>query len=246
MIEIKDNALFIADSHYPNHGNDFLFLLQKLSSGDIRSPQLFLMGDNFDLLFGYNDYIQTFASEAIELLHSLSQTLEIHYFEGNHDFCLKALFPDIHVYPRELQPVVFRLGEKKVGISHGDRYATGVGYDLYSMVLRSKIMLTLLKPWEHTIINYQMKALSKKKICRTFTEFEKRVKKIMESYGEIDLVIEGHYHQAQMIENYISLPALACQKQLAVVRNTQIVFIDILELYQSKPVEPLVKPDGDR
>ena len=231
MIKIKENALFIADSHYPHHGDIFLEILEKLHNGDSETPQLFLMGDNFDLLFGYNDYIQTFASEAIALLQSLSKTLEIHYFEGNHDFCLKTLFPDIHVYPREVQPVMFALGEKKVGISHGDRYATGFGYDLYSKVLRSKTTLTLLKPWEHSIIDYQMKALSKKKICRRFTAFEKRVEKIMQSYSGVDLVIEGHYHQAKVIGNYISLPSLACQKQVAVVKNGEMVFMDISALY---------------
>jgi len=231
MIEIKENALFIADSHYPHHGDAFLELLKKLDSREMEMSQLFLMGDNFDLLFGYNDYIQTFASEAIVLLQSLSKTLEIHYFEGNHDFCLKTLFPDIHVYPREVQPVMFVLGEKKVGISHGDRYATGFGYNLYSKILRSKMTLRLLKPWEHTIIDHQMKALSQKKICRKFTGFEKRVEKIMHSYSEVDLVIEGHYHQAKVIGNYISLPSLACQNQVAVVKNGKIVFIGISALY---------------
>ena len=228
---IQENALFIADSHYPHHGDAFLELLKKLDSREMEMSQLFLMGDNFDLLFGYNDYIQTFASEAIVLLQSLSKTLEIHYFDGNHDFCLKTLFPNIHVYPREVQPVMFALGEKKVGISHGDRYATGVGYNLYSKILRSKMTLRLLKPWEHTIIDHQMKALSQKKICRKFTGFEKRVEKIMHSYSEVDLVIEGHYHQAKVIGNYISLPSLACQNQVAVVKNGKIVFIGISVLY---------------
>jgi len=225
MIEIKEDALFIADSHYPHHGDDFLQLLQKRSSGHIQVSQLFLMGDNFDLLFGYNDYIQTFASEAIALLQTLSESFEIHYFEGNHDFCLKELFPGIHVYPRELQPVICTWGGKRVGISHGDRYATGFGYGLYCKLLRSKTTLTLLKPWEHAIIDHQMKRLAQKKICRTFIGFEKRVEKIMQSYAEVDLVIEGHYHQAKVVGKYISLPSLACQGEVAVVREGEIIFI---------------------
>jgi UDP-2,3-diacylglucosamine hydrolase len=225
MMEIKEDALFIADSHYPHHGDAFLHILKKLDRGELSTPQLFLMGDNFDLLFGYNDYIQIFASEAIELLQTLSKTLEIHYFEGNHDFCLKELFPDIHVYPRELQPVTFTLEGKKVGISHGDRYATGFGYDLYSKVLRSRTTLTLLKPWEHAIIDHQMKILAGKKICRTFDDFEKKAEKIMLSYRDVDLVIEGHYHQAKVVGKYISLPSLACQGEVAVVREGEILFI---------------------
>ncbi|HHD79003.1 MAG TPA: UDP-2,3-diacylglucosamine diphosphatase, partial [Epsilonproteobacteria bacterium] len=34
MLTIKENALFIADSHYPHHGNAFLKTLQKLESGE--------------------------------------------------------------------------------------------------------------------------------------------------------------------------------------------------------------------
>ena len=108
MKTIEEQALFIADSHYPHHGDAFLTLLKKLESGEIQTPQLFLMGDNFDLLFGYNEYIQTFSKEAIILLQRLSQKLEIHYFEGNHDFCLTAVFPHMQVYTRDKQPITFK------------------------------------------------------------------------------------------------------------------------------------------
>ena len=117
-INIKEGAIFIADSHYPHHGNDFLALLQKLDNGTVKASQLFLMGDNFDLLFGYNEYIKTFSTEVIEILQDLSLKMEIHYLEGNHDFCLKELFPNINVYSREEQPVFFKLGTKRVAISH--------------------------------------------------------------------------------------------------------------------------------
>ena len=227
MLNMKEGALFIADSHYPHHGEAFLTLLKKLHNGEIKVPQLFLMGDNFDLLFGYNDYIQTFSSEAIKLLQELSQQIEIHYFEGNHDFCLQELFPHIHVYSREDQPVYFRLGEKKVGMSHGDRFATGIGYDLYCRIMRSKTTLTVLKPFEKAIIDDRMQKLSQKDICHTFTGFEKRVEAIMEHYEDCDLVIEGHYHQARVLGKYISLPSLACQGEVAVVKEGKVEFISL-------------------
>jgi len=224
MIEIKENALFIADSHYPHHGDSFLQLLQKLKNGEIKTHQLFLMGDNFDLLFGYNDYIQTFSSEAIELLQTLSKKLEIHYFEGNHDFCLNDLFPDIKVYSRVHQPVMFTLGDKKVAISHGDKYVTGFGYDLYCKILRNKTTLTLLKPFEKSIIDHRMKKLSQKHICHDFYDFEKRVEAILENYTGSDLVIEGHFHQSKIVGKYISLPSQACQSKVAVIEEGELVF----------------------
>ena len=224
MTTIKEQALFIADSHYPHHGDAFLDLLKKLENGEIQTPQLFLMGDNFDLLFGYNDYIQTFSKEAIVLLQTLSQKLEIHYFEGNHDFCLTELFPNIQVYTREQQPIMFQLNEKKVAISHGDKYVTGVGYDLYCKVLRNKTTLTFLKPLEKAIIDHRMRKLSQKHICFTFHGFEKRVEEILENYTEAELVIEGHFHQSRTVGKYISLPSLACQGMVAVMEEGEMHF----------------------
>jgi len=230
MISIKEKALFIADSHYPHHGDTFLDLLKKLERGEVKTPQLFLMGDNFDLLFGYNDYIKTFSSKAITLLQTLSKKLEIHYFEGNHDFCLEELFPYVKVYSREEQPVMFTLGDKKLAMSHGDKYVTGFGYDLYCSVLRNKSTLTLLKPFEKSIINHRMKKLSQKDICQPLHKFEKKVEEILKHYTDADMVIEGHFHQAKMFEKYISLPSLACQGKVAVVREEEIEFIGLAQL----------------
>ena len=224
MIEIEENALFIADSHYPHHGDDFLTLLKRLEQKEIETPQIFLMGDNFDLLFGYNDYIQNFSSEIIKLLQKLSKTVEIHYFEGNHDFCLKEVFPDMKVYARGEQPIHFSLDDKKVAISHGDKYETGFGYDLYCKLLRNKTTLTLLKPFEKAIINHRMKKLSQKDICHHFTGFEKRVGEILKHYEDVELVIEGHFHQSKVFGKYISLPSQACQHKVAVVEEGKIIF----------------------
>jgi UDP-2,3-diacylglucosamine hydrolase len=230
LVSIKENALFVADAHYPHHGKEFLLLLEKLESGKIATPQLFLMGDIFDLLFGYNDYIRTFLEDEIALLDRLSRSIEIHYFEGNHDFLLKDIFPNIKMYPRESQPVVFHLGEKRVGISHGDRYAQGFDYDLYCKIIRSKYLITLLRPMGKWLIDDRLGKLAKKKICRPMKQFEERVSEIAALYGDIDLIIEGHYHQGRKIGKYVSLPSLACQKQVAVVRGGEICFMDFTAL----------------
>jgi len=224
-LKIEEGALFVADSHYPHHGDDFLKLLQKIDNNEIQIPQLFLMGDNFDLLFGYNDYIQTFSKEAIDLLHRLSKRLEIHYFEGNHDFCLKDIFVNMNVYTRDDQPIRFLMGDKKVAISHGDKYVTGVGYALYCKLLRNKTTLTLLKPFEKVIIDHRMKKLSQKQICHEFRGFEKRVEAILSCYRDVDMVIEGHFHQAKRVGRYISLPSLACQHTIGRIENSQMVFL---------------------
>ena len=227
MIKIKQNALFIADSHYPHHKDTFLTLLQKIKTKEIITSQLFLMGDNFDLLFGYNEYIKTFSNEAIALINDLSTLIEVIYLEGNHDFCLKEIFPKVKVYSREQQPIFCELGNKKVALSHGDRYVTGLGYNFYSKILRNKITLNLLKPFEKKIIDSQMQKLSQKKICHTFVGFEKRVEQILKYYRGVDMVIEGHFHQAKIIQNYYSLPSLACQGKVGVVKGDEIEFVSL-------------------
>lgn len=228
-MEIKEGAIFIADAHYPHHGDEFLELLKDIKNGKIKTSQLFLMGDIFDLLFGYNDYIVTFTHEAISLLQELSKTMQIYYFEGNHDFCLKDVFPDMHLYSRDEQPVDMKKGEKKVSLSHGDKYDAGFGYGVYCKLLRSKITLNILKPFEKKIINHQMSRLPTKIICRKMSNFEQKVEAIMSHYPEyLDMVIEGHFHQAVKIGKYISLPSLACQKMYAVVKNGEIIFKSIV------------------
>ncbi len=222
--EIKEGAIFIADAHYPHHGESLLTLLRSIENQTLKTPQLFLMGDIFDLLFGYNEYIKTFSQEAINLLQELSQTLEIHYLEGNHDFCLKEIFPNIHLYPREKQPINFQLKEQIIYLAHGDLYETGFGYNLYSKLLRNKTTLTFLKPFEKQIIDHRLKKLQKKHICHSFEKFEQRANAIISHYPKDTLIIEGHFHQGIRFANYISLPSLVCQNKIAIVQNGQLIF----------------------
>ncbi len=230
---IKEGALFIADAHYPNHSKEFLDLLYALEEGKIKTPQLFLMGDIFDLLFAWcGDYILSFSIEAIESLQRLSNSLEIHYFEGNHDFRLKRLFKNIHIYPREEQAIFMKYNNKKIALSHGDRYEVGFGYNFYSYLLRRSPLMCLLKPWEHKVIDYQMKQLSSKDICHKYKGFEKKIKKILSHYpNSVDLVIEGHFHQGKIFEHYISLPSFACEKRVGVMRRDSIEFLRVEELF---------------
>ena len=223
--EIKQNALFIADAHYPHHGDKFLRLLQQLKNRELITPQLFLMGDIFDLLFGYNEYIQKFSKEAIELLQELSKTLEIIYIEGNHDFCLKEIFPNIQVYSRREQPLHCQLNNKDVYLSHGDKHKTKFGYNLYSNILRRKTTLILLKFFEKKIIDHRIAKLKRKKICGEFEGYKDRFNAIIEEYPKDCLIVEGHFHQGLIYKNYISLPSLACQGEFALVKGNSLRFI---------------------
>ena len=229
--KLKEGAIFIADSHYPHFGDELVEILRAIEQKRLISSQLILMGDIFDLLFGCGEYIKSFSSDGIELLNKLSKTIEIIYLEGNHDFYLKPLFPEIQIYPREYQPVEFKLNDKKVILSHGDRFETGIGYEIYSFLIRHPVVLNILRVAEKFVIDKNINHLKSKKICKEFKDFEKRVDKILQNYPkDTDLVIEGHYHQGKKIKNYISLPSLVCQKSLGVVKDGEIEFVDLKDL----------------
>ncbi|RUM73605.1 MAG: UDP-2,3-diacylglucosamine diphosphatase [Sulfurovum sp.] len=228
--EIKEHALFIADAHYPHHGDTLFKILRNLENGKLKTPQLFLMGDIFDLLFGHNEYIKTFSQEVIHQMNQLSKKIEIIYIEGNHDFCLQEVFPNIKVYNRREQPLHYKLGEQDVYLSHGDKHKTGFGYNVYSNILRRKTTLALLHPFEKPIINHRMKKLKVKRICGEFKGYEKRFDAIRSHYPNDSLIIEGHFHQGLIHQNYISLPSLACQNNVAIVKNGNIVFLEVARL----------------
>jgi len=225
--QLKENALFIADAHYPHHGDTFLTLLKKIETQTVKTPQLFLMGDIFDLLFGYNNYIKTFSQEGIDLLNRLSTKLEIIYIEGNHDFCLTEIFPNIKVYSRKEQPIHYKLGKEDVYLSHGDKHKISFGYNFYSNILRRKSTLTLLRPFEKQIIDHRMGKLKKKSICGDFIGYEKRFDAIRKKYPKNCLVIEGHFHQAIQYKNYVSLPSLACQGEVGIIKNRCLKFVKL-------------------
>ena len=47
---LKDEAIFIADSHYNKKNQEFKIILEKIKNSEIFCSQIFLMGDNFDFL----------------------------------------------------------------------------------------------------------------------------------------------------------------------------------------------------
>jgi UDP-2,3-diacylglucosamine hydrolase len=112
----------------------------------------------------------------------------------------------------------------RIALSHGDLYDVGFGYELYCKWLRNKTTLTILKPWQKSIIDSRMQKLSNKNICHKFRDFEKKVSNISRYYNDVELIIEGHFHQARQIGNYISLPSLVCQKQYGLFEDGKVIF----------------------
>ena len=121
QIVIKEGAIFIADSHENENRKNFLRFLYALKSGEIKTPQLFLMGDMFDFLAAQCEFFVKFYEPYIDVINEISKKTEIYYFEGNHDFNLAPLFKNVKTYPIGAQPVKFASKcQKCVFIAHGD------------------------------------------------------------------------------------------------------------------------------
>ena len=142
-IQIKEGAIFISDAHANTNRKEFLHFLQSMDKGELTPPQLFLMGDLFDFLAYGASYTQKFYQQEINLINKLSYTIEIFYIEGNHDFNLKKIFPNIKVYPIEKQPLLVSYKNQKGLISHGDINGSMI-YKISHKILRSYIFLKIL------------------------------------------------------------------------------------------------------
>ncbi len=213
---LKKGAIFVADVHYHlGLREEFLPFLERLDA-----PQLFLMGDIFDLLVG--GVKATFVQNAslIRALNEWCTDKECFYLEGNHDFLLASLFPNIKVIDRFAQPLVVQAGSKRVALAHGDIYIEGF-YPLYIETLQNPKLISFLNlldrylPISRKIQRYN----ASKDLCRVIPGFKTVAQKRVEHY-DVDLVIEGHYHQRCRCsfgqKEYINLPAFACTKEVLV------------------------------
>ena len=220
---ISDDAIFIADSHYNKNRKELELLLNKILSNQIKTSQIFLMGDMFDFLSFEIKYFSKINQNMINIINELSNKIEIIYFEGNHDFDIQKLFLNIKVISRENQYSKFNFNNQNVYLAHGDIF-TPIIYNIFTTILRNKYFLKLLNTLDINsfISKYFENKLINKSICHDFDSFEEFAKTRKKSYGidDNDLIIEGHYHQGNIFENYINIPSLACNnKYMQIINN---------------------------
>ena len=143
--ELKRGAFIVSDAHYSSHHRPELkSFFEEIDSGVLNPTQLVLMGDIFDTLFAPIPYTLHANKKMIELLNRIAKKIEVIYLEGNHDFCLKGIFENIKTYPLESQPLTCKYEEKRVLLSHGD-FSEGIGYKIYTSIIRSRFVLYVLK-----------------------------------------------------------------------------------------------------
>lgn len=217
-LSIKEGAIFVADSHFNKKNQEFLHLLNKIKTGETKVSQLFLMGDMIDFISGESKYFIIQNKEIINILNELSNNIEIIYLEGNHDYNLKSIFPNIKVVSREEQPLLGKNKDDKIiKLSHGDNFSDWK-YNFYCIIIRNKYLLHFLNFIDiNFFISKKIEdSLLKKNICYKIFNFEEIVKRRVENYS-CDIVIEGHFHQGEefLVDNkrYVNVPSLCCQKK---------------------------------
>ena len=218
----------IADSHYAHYNTALYDFLSSVDPADL-PPQLLLMGDIFDLLFGYAQNSIQPNRKMVDLLKQIARQCEVIYLEGNHDFGLEPLFDGaVRVVPRSRQPLSAACGEKLIALHHGD-LLQGAGYEIYTALIRNSYIDRILNLADSAsngaVIGWLERYNRNKKPCYKIDDFEKRMQSrldILKKRYDFDIWIEGHFHQNISFEydnvSYFNLPAFACAKTYIVTR----------------------------
>ena len=230
LLSLNDDAIFIADSHYNKQRLDFENLINDILSNKIKTSQLFLMGDMFDFLCDEVSYFKQINQTVISKINEISKNIEIIYLEGNHDFNLKKIFPDIVLIKRENQPFIIEYNDEYIALSHGDIF-TPFSYNIFTVIIRNKYFMKFLNILDikNFISKYFENKLINKEICHdleNFQFFAKNRTKLYKKYDAISYIIEGHFHQGKRYLNYINIPSFACDNYYTKVKieNFKIVF----------------------
>ena len=76
-LSIKQNSIFVADSHFNEKNRELLTFLEKIESKEIITSQLFLMGDMFEFITQESHYFVEQNQEVITLLNDYQMKLKL-------------------------------------------------------------------------------------------------------------------------------------------------------------------------
>jgi len=223
---IQEGALFIADAHDSYERSFFFDFLLHVKQNP--PPQLFLMGDMFDLLVGNVRQGVKQYQHYIDLIEEIGQSCEVYYFEGNHDFNLSKLFLHVKVIPLEEQPLACKLPSgKSCLLLHGDKYGSFI-HRCYTKIIRNKGVLSLLSGLDellHGAISQKIQNdQRKKRLCKQIENFATQMQQKLYLYPKVDVVAEGHYHQNCdfMVSgtHYINFSSFACNQSYFSVQSS--------------------------
>lgn len=229
---IKNGAVFVSDAH-ENGFNRCLFakFLDKIEQNP--PPQLFLMGDMFDFL-SKTCFTKKVFQSYIQRLNTLGKRCEIYYFEGNHDFNLRQIFPQIKVFSLSQQPAVFssEFGEE-FSLAHGDVFLPFFQQVALKM-LRARWLVRALDLVDCALFYAISRAILRKQKGKNMgfkiQNFKDLIARKIDRY-KTKRVCEGHYHQGESVEfgekNYFNFAAFGIEGEfyIASFKQKKLIFI---------------------
>lgn len=134
--------LTVSDVHLKDPQEIQDFSLKINSELFFNAQEVFFLGDIFDLLVGNFKEYQAQYFEFFEALEKLVSKVEkVYFFEGNHDFNIQKILPNIEYYR---SPLILKRYEKKIMFCHGDEIEIqNLGYQIYKKIIRSTPILLL-------------------------------------------------------------------------------------------------------
>lgn len=237
-------AFFVSDIHLfsmedPRAG----ILLRFLKSLERDTTHLFLMGDIFDLWIADHDiFANKFAQLSHEIVNLVRRGVEVHYFEGNHDFHLKEFWQDKVGARVHEAPYYMTLGNYRVRLEHGDE--TNPEDRLYRFqrwTLRTWLlekMCFLAPSWFVRFIGETWSGQSRKKRPYVNQSLKDRVRRFVQEKSRerhFDLMICGHTHMRDDFEfevngkksRFINLGTWLEKPSTLEVTNESIQFIEL-------------------
>ena len=223
---IKEGALCIADAHDSAERTFFFDFLVAINQNP--PPQLFLMGDMFDLLVGSVSYGVKQYQRYIDLMEEIGKKCDVYYFEGNHDFNLSQLFIHVVIIPIEVHPLLCDLPSgKSCLLLHGDKYGSFM-HRFYTKIIRNQTVLYVLNFLDEImqggISKKNQNDQSKKRLCKQIENFATLMQQKLHFYPKVDVIAEGHYHQNVdfMVSgtHYVNFSSFACNQSYFSVQSS--------------------------
>ena len=203
-------AWFVSDIHITDSEDPRLqcfesFLRERLTDG---TTHLFLVGDIFDLWVGGHEFFAKRYEGVVNIIRQLrTKSIEIIYFEGNHDLHLQGYWADELNCRVAVMPEYFDLGKFRVRVEHGDEMnPDDKGYLFLRTVLRTAPVENLVHVLPGSIIQGIGNRMSRSSRKYTSSSMKERndqaiqgmirthALKVFESDEPFDLIISGHVH----------------------------------------------------
>jgi UDP-2,3-diacylglucosamine hydrolase len=195
-------AVFFSDAHLRGADDEGCsLLLSFLRDASRNLDHLFVVGDLFDFWFSRGGVVYPGFQPVIEELAAMqSRGVNIHLFEGNHDFCLAHYFTRYHGIEVFTDAALLQLDGRQLYIAHGDLVdESDRGYRLLRRVLRSRLFSGLQKLLPLPLL-WRLARLSSDASKEYLAKPQEALAAKMEAFAlakfeeGIDAVILGHCH----------------------------------------------------